>query len=134
MGVEIAPWAAPSASERAELPSAPEAAWSGSPPAAPTGKAAGPGLELVRYRPLFSGAAVERVPQLSFQRPPGEIELAYEDAGAREIASGDAVSVVANGTSRVLRARVSRRLRVGTARIASEHAEGFEDRVQVEKA
>ena len=33
-------------------------------------------LRLLRYRPLFSGPAVERVPELQFQRPAAEVELA----------------------------------------------------------
>lgn len=41
--------------------------------------------------------------------------------------------VGSNGTSRELRARLNRRLRTGVVRIADEHADGFEDRVQVEK-
>jgi NADH-quinone oxidoreductase subunit G len=133
LGVQIDPWAAPSIEEKAELGPPEELAWSRPTPEAATGKAAGPGLELVRYRPLFSGAAVERVPQLQFQRPPAEIELAHEDARTREIATGEPVTVRSNGTSRELRARVSRRLRTGVVRIASDHAEGFEDHVQVTK-
>jgi NADH-quinone oxidoreductase subunit G len=134
LGVEIDPWAAPSAAELAELPPAEEAAWTGRVPDVPTGKAAGPGLQLLRYRPLFSGPAVERVPQLQFQRPLPEVELAYDDAQTRGIANGDPVLVASNGTSRELRARVNRRLRAGVARIASDYADGFEDRVQVDKA
>ena len=38
------------------------------------------GLTLVRYRPLFSGPAVERVRELDFQRPRPEAELSEEDA------------------------------------------------------
>ena len=38
---------------------------------------------LVRYRPLFSGPAVERVPELEFQRPEAEVELSPEDASQR---------------------------------------------------
>ena len=41
--------------------------------------------------------------------------------------------MTSNGTTRELRARLNRKLRVGVARIADEHAAGFEDRVQVEK-
>ncbi|MFY9581077.1 MAG: molybdopterin-dependent oxidoreductase, partial [Gaiellaceae bacterium] len=57
------------------------------------------GLRLVRYRPLFSGPAVERVPELQFQRPAAEIELAEDDAHARGIRNGDDVTVRSNGTS-----------------------------------
>jgi len=79
-------------------------------------------LRLQRYRPLFSGPAVERVPELQFQRPPAEIELAWDDAQRRQIGTGDQVDVRSNGTSIALRARVSRALGAGTARIADEHA------------
>jgi NADH-quinone oxidoreductase subunit G len=129
-GVHVDPWAAPGAAEQAELPAA-EVAWTHAAPGAPTGKVAAPGLELVRYRALFSGPAVERVPQLAFQRPRGEVELSAADARSRGIASGDTVAVGSNGTTRELRARVNRRLRDGAVRIAAEHAEGFEDHVQV---
>ena len=42
------------------------------------GSPAGPGsgLRLVAYKPLFSGAAVERTPELAFQRADGVVELA----------------------------------------------------------
>jgi NADH-quinone oxidoreductase subunit G len=133
-GVQVEPWAAASAAERAELPPADEFAWSRPDPQTPSGRPAGPGLELVRYRALFSGPAVERVPQLAFQRPAPEVELSHDEAATRGIADGETVRVTANGTARELRARLSRRLRGGVVRIAAEHAEGFEDRVQVEKS
>jgi NADH-quinone oxidoreductase subunit G len=133
-GVAVEPWAAPTAAEQAELPPGDEFAWTQPDPQAATGKAAGPGLELVRYSTLFSGAAVERVPQLQFQRPPAEVELAYDDAATREIAAGETVRVSSNGTTKDLRARLSRKLRTGVVRVAAEHAEGLADRVQVEKA
>jgi predicted molibdopterin-dependent oxidoreductase YjgC len=132
-GVAVEPWASPAAAEQAELPPSDEFAWTQPDPQAATGKAAGPGLALVRYSTLFSGAAVERVPQLQFQRPPAEVELAYDDAATREIAQGDTVLVSSNGTTKELRARLSRKLRVGVVRVAAEHAEGLADRVQVEK-
>jgi NADH-quinone oxidoreductase subunit G len=133
-GVSIDPWAAPTVGEQAELPPGDEFAWTQPDVEAATGKATGPGLELVSYRALFSGGAVERVPQLQFQRPAPEIELAFDDAKAREIAPGETVRVSSNGTSRELRARLSRRLRSGVVKIAAEHAQGLADRVQVEKA
>jgi NADH-quinone oxidoreductase subunit G len=133
-GVPIDAWAAPTAAETAELPAGGEVAWSQPDPEAPTGRAAGPGLELVRYRPLFAGPAVERVPQLQFQRPAPEVELAHEDATTRGIASGETVTVSSNGTSKRLRARIKRKLRAGVVRIDAQHAEGLADRVQVEKA
>ena len=77
---------------------------------------------------------MERIPQLQFQRPEPEIELAYDDARAREIEPGVTVRVSSNGTSKELRATLSRRLRTGVVRIADEHAVGLADRVQVERA
>ena len=133
LGVEIDPWAAPAAADRAELAPADEFAWSQPDPQVAAGKPAGPGLELVRFRALFSGPAVERVPQLAFQRPAREVELAWDEAQTRGIVAGETVRVTSNGTARDLRARLNRRLRTGVVRIADEHAEGFEDRVQVEK-
>jgi NADH-quinone oxidoreductase subunit G len=132
-GLDIPAWAAPTAEELADLPPGDEFAWSSPDPQAQTGKAAGPGLDLVRVRSLFSGPGVERIPQLQFQRPAPEIELAFDDAQSREIAPGETVRVLSNGTSRDLRARLNRKLRTGVVRVADEHAAGFEDRVQVEK-
>ena len=91
-------------------------------------------LRLVRYRALFSGPAVERVPELQFQRPEPVLELAAEDAERRQIESGDAVSVRSNGTSVELRARINRRLSVGVARVADEHAADLHQQVEVVKA
>ena len=93
----------------------------------------GKGLELVRYRPLFSGPAVERVPELQFQRPEAEVELSPADAESRGIASGETVKVSHNGTSLELRARISRGLREGSVRIANEHAGELGGRVEVTK-
>ena len=88
-------------------------------------------LHLLRYRPLFSGAAVERVPELQFQRPGPEIELSADDASRRGIAAGDEVSVRSNGVSVTLRARLSRRLAPGVVRVAHEHAGELGTRVEV---
>jgi anaerobic selenocysteine-containing dehydrogenase len=77
---------------------------------------------------------VERVPALQFQRPPAEVELAWADARARGIESGDSVTVRSNGASRELRAAVKRRFPAGSVRIADEHAEGLHDAVEVAKA
>jgi formate dehydrogenase major subunit len=90
-------------------------------------------LRLVRYRPLFSGPFVERVPELGFQRPDAEIELAAADAEKREIAAGDLLDVRSNGTSVRLRARISRTLMPGVARVADEHATGLHATVEVLK-
>jgi predicted molibdopterin-dependent oxidoreductase YjgC len=91
-------------------------------------------IELVVYRPLFSGAAVERTPQLQFQRPSPEIQLAAEDAARRGIRAGDLVTVRSDGTSAELRARIDRRLLSGVARAPLEHAGGLRGRVEVNLA
>ena len=127
--------------ERAQLPdrapyTAPEPA-----PAAPIppAVAAPPGehflgtLELRRYRPLFSGSAVERVPELQFQRPEPVIELAPADAERRQIVSGETVSVRSNGTFARFALRVNRALAAGTVRIAEEHAADLHRDVEVVK-
>jgi NADH-quinone oxidoreductase subunit G len=133
-GVAIHPWAADTMPDaQAILPErAPGGVFVAPVPAKPTD--GGDGIELVRYRPLFSGAAVERVPELQFQRPLAEIELAHGDAEKREIATGDTVTVSSNGTSLELTARINRRLRAGVARIAREHSRDLGDRVSIDPA
>ena len=91
-------------------------------------------LRLLRYRPLFSGYHVERVPELQFQRPERELGLSAGDAERRGIATGDLVSVRSNGTSVELRARIDRRLVEGVARVADEHAADLHLDVEVVKA
>ena len=91
-------------------------------------------LRLQRYRPLFSGAAVERVPELDFQRPGRDVELSAADAERRGISDGDAVSVRSNGTSVELRARINRKLIEGVARVADEHAGDLHPDVEVARA
>jgi NADH-quinone oxidoreductase subunit G len=95
--------------------------------------AKGKGLRLVTYRPLFSGPAVDRVPELQFQRPQREIELAPKDAKRLGVETGAAVSVRSNGTSVELRARVNRKLVAGVARVAHEHSEGLGTHVEIAK-
>jgi NADH-quinone oxidoreductase subunit G len=102
------------------------------PAAVPGG--AGSALRLHRYRPLFSGPAVERVPELGFQRPIREAELSPADAEDRGIANGDAVRLRSNGTSVELRARVNRKLIAGVVRVAEEHAAELHPEVEVVKA
>ena len=104
------------------------------PATAPATPDAAPGLRLVTYRPLFSGPAVERIPELQFQRPPAEVEVAFDDAHRLGIANGDEVDVRSNGTSVHLRARVSRSLAPGTVRAADEHVQGLQRSVEVVKA
>jgi anaerobic selenocysteine-containing dehydrogenase len=91
-------------------------------------------LRLLRYRPLFSGHEVERVPELQFQRPEREVAISSGDAHRRGIASGDLVSLRSNGTSVELRARVDRRLVEGVARVAEEHAGELHLDVEVVRA
>jgi NADH-quinone oxidoreductase subunit G len=91
-------------------------------------------IRLVAYKPLFSGAAVERVSELQFQRPRPELELSADDARRRKISSGDLVTVGSNGSAITLPARVNRHLRAGIARVAFEHAEGLGGVVEIEKA
>jgi anaerobic selenocysteine-containing dehydrogenase len=94
---------------------------------------AGPGLRVVAYRPLFSGPAVDRTPELQFQRPDGEIQLAPADARPRGIRTGDTVTVTSNGTSLTLRARLARDLAAGAVRIPREHAADLHPTVEVAK-
>jgi NADH-quinone oxidoreductase subunit G len=114
---------------------APDAATTPAPPPllAPTDEHFVGELRLHRFRALFSGPAVERVPELQFLRPDAEVELSPEDAERRGIATGDVVQVRSNGTSVELRARVSRRLLRGVARIADEHAADLHPAVEVVK-
>jgi len=96
-----------------------------------TEAAPGPGLRLVAYRPLFSGAAVERTPELEFQKPDAEIQLSRDDARARGIKNGQTVTVSSNGTSIELRARIAADLRQGVVRLARDHAEDLHATVEV---
>jgi NADH-quinone oxidoreductase subunit G len=90
-------------------------------------------IRLIAYKPLFSGAAVERVAELQFQRPQPELELSADDARRRKIATGDFVTVGSNGSAITLPARVNRRLRAGIARVAVEHSNGLGGIVEIEK-
>jgi NADH dehydrogenase/NADH:ubiquinone oxidoreductase subunit G len=89
------------------------------------------GLRLVAYRPLFTGPAVERTPELQFQRPDAVVELSRDDARSRGIRNGAAVTVSSNGTSVELRARIARDLDAGVVRIAQDHAADLHDTVEV---
>ena len=92
------------------------------------------GLKLQRYRPLFSGPAVDRVPELGFQRPGREVELSPADARTLGIGTGDDVVVRSNGTSVALSARVNRQLIEGVVRVADENAGDLHPTVEVAKA
>ena len=116
--------------ERAPLPGrVTEAPTVPNPP--PAAVPQGEGLRLLTYRPLFSGAAVERTPELQFMRPGGEVELARDDARARGIRNGGAVTVSSNGTSLSLRARIAHDLPRGTVRMPHGAAAGLHEFVEV---
>jgi predicted molibdopterin-dependent oxidoreductase YjgC len=103
-------------------------------PLAQTRSPAGGGLRLIAYRPLFAGAAVERTPELHFQRPDPEVQLAPADARRRKIRSGQQVTVSSNGTSVELRARIAHDLAAGSVRIAEGHGSGLAGTVEVHAA
>ena len=133
-GVEVDPWPGRLPEEHAPLPPA-EAERAAVPiPAVRAPKRQGRGLELVRYRGLFSGPAVERVPQLQFQRALAEVEISAADARERGIAGGDPVLVSSNGTSKTLTARLNRRLIPGVVRIEESHASGLDRTVSIDPA
>jgi anaerobic selenocysteine-containing dehydrogenase len=125
---------APLAGRVPYLAPTPSPALAAQPPAtdAPAGHLLGD-LRLLRYRPLFAGPQVERVPELQFQRPEREVALSSDDAARRGITSGDLVTLRSNGTSVELRARVDHSLAGGVARVADEHADELHVRVEVVK-
>jgi NADH-quinone oxidoreductase subunit G len=92
------------------------------------------GLRLVRYRPLFSGPAVERVPELQFLRPGAELHISEADAHARGVRNGAGVFVRAPGTTIPLQARICADLRQGVVRIDEEHAGELPPSVEVTPA
>jgi NADH-quinone oxidoreductase subunit G len=118
--------------EFAQLPAATETA--ASTEQTPEPERPGGGLRLVRYRPLFSGPAVERIPELQFQRPGAEVALSRQDAQARGIRNGDEVVVRSNGTSVSLRARIEDALRAGVVQVPDDHAGELQPTVEVAKA
>ena len=140
-GVDVAPYAASvfaevsqavyggmpfgEVGERAALRSYANAPAHVDPPALPEPTAQGDGLKLVRYKPLFSGPAVERVTELQFQRPQAEAELSAADAKSRGVENGEQITLTAGAHSVTLRARVNRSLRPGIVRVAQEHAGGL---------
>jgi predicted molibdopterin-dependent oxidoreductase YjgC len=114
--------------ERAEAPTATPASVDST---QTQGSAAAAGLRLVAYRPLFTGPAVERTPELQFQRPDAVVELSADDARSRGIRNGATVTVSSNGTSVELRARIARDLEAGVVRIAQDHAADLHATVEV---
>jgi NADH dehydrogenase/NADH:ubiquinone oxidoreductase subunit G len=117
--------------ERAELPPRAAQRADSHEPGSPSAKPGSSGLRLVAYRPLFSGAAVERTPELEFQKPDAEIQLSRDDAKTRGIRTGDTVTVSSNGTSLELRARIARDLQDGVVRVAREHAGDLHANVEI---
>jgi predicted molibdopterin-dependent oxidoreductase YjgC len=119
--------------EQAPLPPRAAGREPGERPPAPRA-ARGKGLRLVTYRPLFSGPAVERVPELQFQRPAPEIELSPQDAKRLRVEPGQMVRVTSNGTWVDLRAQVNRKLVKGAVRVALDHARRLGTHVEVESS
>jgi NADH-quinone oxidoreductase subunit G len=101
------------AAEHVEMAPLPEP----SEPATPAGH-----LRLVCYRPLMSGAAVERVPELRFQVAGGEAGLSRADARERGVRDGDEIQVSSNGASVTLRARVRDDVAPGVLLVPDRHA------------
>jgi anaerobic selenocysteine-containing dehydrogenase len=116
--------------DRAPLPAATGASAPVELPAEPSHDG---GLRLVRYRPLFSGPAVERVRELDFQRPQPEAELSEQDARSRGIRNGEEITIRSNGTSVRLRARLSRELRPGVVRVSEDFAGDLKPTVEISK-
>ncbi len=130
-GVDVEPWPDVGIEAHAPLPSRASVATGALPtPPAPRAESSA-GFSVVRYRALFTGAAVERIPQLQFQRPPAEIELPHVQARALGIQTGDPVAVRSNGTSKELTARLNRRLRQNVVRIADDHARDLGEVVEI---
>jgi NADH-quinone oxidoreductase subunit G len=93
------------------------------------------GLELLRYRPLFSGPAVERVPELQFQRPRPEVELSPADASNKGIAPGDLVTLRSGRAAAVqLTARINASIVPGVVRACEEHVRELGTRVEISRA
>jgi NADH dehydrogenase/NADH:ubiquinone oxidoreductase subunit G len=120
--------------EQADLPPRAEQKAERREPGSPRATRDSKGLRLIAYRPLFSGVAVERTPELQFQRPDGEVQLSREDARERGIRNGQTVTVSSNGTSVELRARIARDLAAGAVRIARDDAGALHPFVEVKAA
>jgi NADH dehydrogenase/NADH:ubiquinone oxidoreductase subunit G len=120
--------------EQADLPPRAERKAERREPGSPRATRGSKELRLIAYRPLFSGVAVERTPELQFQRPDGEVQLSREDARERGIRNGQTVTVSSNGTSVELRARIARDLAAGAVRIARDDAGALHPFVEVKAA
>jgi predicted molibdopterin-dependent oxidoreductase YjgC len=131
--VELSPYATAVHAEYSgavrQIPATPAPA-----PAGPVPTSHGGPLRVIRYRGLFSGPAVERVPELQFQRPQAEVELSPQDAKVRRVSDGEHVRVSSNGASVELVARINPSLIAGAVRIADEHARSLSAAVEVSRA
>jgi NADH dehydrogenase/NADH:ubiquinone oxidoreductase subunit G len=116
--------------EKAELPP-PAARPKTQEPGLKSEPGSGSELRLVAYRPLFSGPAVERTPELQFQRPSGDVQISRADAKARGIRHGQTVTVSSNGTSVELRAQIARDVAAGIVRVAAPDAGDLHATVEV---
>ena len=83
-----------------------------------------PGAPARRYRPLFSGPAVERVPELQFQRPPPRSSCPRRTRTSAGSSTGDAVHGAARTARRSSSARaINARARApASCASPSEHA------------
>ena len=117
--------------EQADLPPRPGRPTERRAPASDDSTQGATGLRLIAYRPLFSGAAVERTSELAFQAPDADVQISPGDAKTRGIRNGATVTVSSNGTSVELRARIARDLAAGTVRIARDHAGDLHPTVEV---
>jgi NADH-quinone oxidoreductase subunit G len=121
--------------ERAPLPPRADAGAvpeSGAP--APKPEKEGRGLELLRYQSLFSGPAVERVPELQFQRPRPELELSAADASNKGIAGGDLVTLRSGRASVQLTARINRGLVPGVVRAPEQFVRELGTHAEISRA
>ena len=92
------------------------------------------GLELLRYRGLFSGPAVERVPELQFQRPHAAVELSPAEASNKGIAHGDLVTLRSGRASVQLTGRINPKLVAGVVRAPEEFVRELGPRVEISRA
>ena len=89
---------------------------------------------LMRYQPLFSGPAVERVSQLEFQRTGPEVELSPAEASNKGIAAGDLVTLRSGRASVQLAARINPDLVARVARAPAEYVRELGTRVEISRA
>ena len=102
------------------------------PPAKPPRRRQGPAPRLT-YRPLFSGPAVERTPELEFQRPRAarSSSRAPTRAHAEDRDRRRRSRSARTARRSPLRARIARDLPAGTVRVPRADAEGLHEHVEV---